>query len=137
MARLTDSPYMAFPFRVDSGGVAIVGRAAHVRQQIEQVLFTDPGERVFRPEFGAGLRTLLFEPNASALWQITHKRLIAALADVLAGEVDPQSVEIDVGPEPGGTGERLGIVIRYRLATVGQDEQFKLSVTPSRSLPNG
>ncbi len=35
----------------------------HIREQIEQVLFTDPGERVFRPELGAGMRQLVFEPN--------------------------------------------------------------------------
>ena len=38
-------------------------RVRHIREQIEQVLFTDPGERVFRPEFGAGVRRLVFEPS--------------------------------------------------------------------------
>ncbi len=46
----------------------------HIREQIEQVLFTDPGDRVFRPEFGAGVRRLVFEPNShpymSLLWTV-------------------------------------------------------------------
>ena len=84
-------------------------------QQIEQILFTQPGERVFRPEFGAGVRGLVFEPNSSPLWELTRKRLQAAVAEALAGEADPKSIEIAVA----GEGEQLLITIRYALTRLG------------------
>ena len=52
--RLTAVPALAFPFRVEQGCPVTCNDVTHIRDQIEQVLFTDPRERVFRPEFGAG-----------------------------------------------------------------------------------
>ena len=124
MARLTDHHYLAFPFRMGTSGAATATRADHVRQQIEQVLFTNPRERVFRPEFGAGVRLLVFEPNTSALWEITRKRLTACLAEALRGEVDPKTLEVDVEGEQ----ETLRIVISYSLATIGQSERHEILV---------
>jgi uncharacterized protein len=123
--RLNTPPYLAFPLRIGVGGPALHARAAHVRGQIEQVLFTLPGERVFRPDFGAGVRALLFEPNGSAIWQLTRKRLVASLADALQGEVDPRSIEVDV------TGEdaNLTITVAYSLSTVGVRAQETFTVT--------
>jgi phage baseplate assembly protein W len=95
-----------------------------VREQIEQVLFTNPGERVFRPEFGAGIRTLVFEPNTSPLWEITRKRLIGSLAEALRGEVDPRTLEVGVT----GSGEKLLVVISYTLATLGHAERHEIPV---------
>ncbi|OIO71895.1 MAG: phage baseplate protein [Zetaproteobacteria bacterium CG1_02_53_45] len=122
--RLTDPAYLAFPLRVNGNGGELAKRSRHVRDQIEQVLFTMPGERVFRPEFGAGMRALLFEPNASALWTVAKKRLLASLADALKGEVDPRSLEVDVS----GEGERVEIVISYTLAVVGYQERLSFTV---------
>lgn len=124
MARLTAPVYLSFPFRVEAGGPRAAGRARHVREQIEQVLFTVPGERVFRPEFGAGVRALVFEPNASPLWEVTRKRLIASLAEALQGEVDPRSLEVDVE----GEGEKLVIEVSYTLGTLGHSERHRIPV---------
>ncbi|MEF8698349.1 MAG: GPW/gp25 family protein [Candidatus Accumulibacter sp. UW26] len=131
--RLADPPYLAFPLRIDRPADAPAGdlrhwprrasRAQHIRGQIEEILFTLPGERVFRPEFGAGLRALLFEPNASPLWQVTQRRLAAALGDALTGEVDPRSLTIEVS----GTEAELVIRIAYTLAAIGQREELVLS----------
>ena len=66
MKRLIDPKYMAFPFRVHPDGVATVNRQAHVRQLVEQVLFTNPGERVFRLDFGSGVRRMVFEPSSGS-----------------------------------------------------------------------
>ena len=130
--RLADPPYLAFPLRLQRPGDALPGdlrqwprqasRGEHVRGQIEQILFTAPGERVFRPEFGAGLRALLFEPNASPLWQVTQRRLAAALGEALAGEVDPRSLEIEVR----GSEAELVIRIAYTLAAIGRREELVL-----------
>lgn len=124
MRRLADPPYLAFPFRTGDGGPALSDRSTHVREQIEQVLFTNPGERVFRPDFGAGVRTLIFEPNASPLWTITRKRLIASLADALKGEVDPRSLTIDVTGEE----EKVFVTIAYTLATLGHSEEQRFAI---------
>jgi uncharacterized protein len=125
MRRLADPPYLAFPFRVGASGPALADRSGHVREQIEQVLFANPAERVFRPEFGAGIRTLIFEPNSSPLWTITRKRLIASLADALKGEVDPRSLSIDVAGEE----EKVFVVVAYTLATLGHSEEHRFSVS--------
>ncbi len=123
--RLVDPPYLSFPLRVGKDGANLANRSAHVRGQIEQVLFTSPGERVFRPEFGAGLRTLVFEPNTSAMWQITRKRLISSLAQALHGEVDPKTIDVNVA----GDGEMLHINVAYTLATIGFTEKQTFSLS--------
>jgi hypothetical protein len=128
MTRLPTPPYLAFPLRVASGGGDLADRARHVRDQIEQVLLTEPGEQVFRPGFGAGTRALVFEPNATALWEITRQRLVAALADVLHGEVDPKTLSVEVGPA--GSGEQLHVAITYALATIGHVERHQFTVGP-------
>ncbi|ATB39033.1 phage baseplate protein [Cystobacter fuscus] len=122
--RLGDPPCLAFPFRVGTQGPAISRRNQHVREQIEQVLFTTPGERVFRPDFGGGARTLVFEPNGTPLWDVTGRRLQAALAEALRGEVDPGSLEMEVT----GSGEQMEITVRYRLTTLGVSQQQTFSV---------
>lgn len=116
--RLVDPPYLAFPLRMDGAAPALASRSRHIRGQIEQVLFTLPGERVFRPEFGAGVKALVFEPNDTPLWQITKRRLLASLADALQGEVDPKSLEVDVS----GDDATLTISIAYTLAAIGHRE---------------
>jgi hypothetical protein len=122
--RLSDPPYLAFPLRIDSGGPRTAGRAEHIRGQIEQVLFTLPGERVFRPDFGAGVRALVFEPNSAATRQVTRQRLLASLAEALQGEVDPKSIEVEVE----GEDSRLEITVSYVLAAIGQQEKHRFTL---------
>jgi hypothetical protein len=124
MQRLSDPPYLAFPFRIGADGARTSTRIRHVREQIEQVIYTNPNERVFRPEFGAGVKKLIFEPNASALWEVTRKRLMASLSEALQGEVDPRTLEVTVR----GEDEKLVIEIAYRLATIGQTEEHAFVV---------
>ena len=62
-----------YPYHFDGRGrTATTGEADHIRDLIEQVLFTSPGERVMRPDFGAGLLALVFEPNSSTLAATTQ-----------------------------------------------------------------
>jgi hypothetical protein len=124
--RLADPPYLAFPLRIGSAP-RLADRSAHIRGQIEQVLFTAAGERVFRPEFGAGVRALLFEPNHSALWAVTKRRLTASLAEALQGEVDPKSIEVDVS----GEDARLVITVSYTLAAIGRRERHRFQAGES------
>jgi len=122
--RLNNSDYMKFPLEIGVHGAVTSTRQLHVREQIEQVLFTHPGERWFRPEFGIGVRALVFEPNNLALWEVTKKRLLASLQEALAGEVDPRSLDVAVT----GEGEKLLITISYMLATLQHTEKLQFAV---------
>lgn len=124
MAVLSAASYLEFPFRVDDDGPRTSSRADHVREQIEQVLFTGPKERVFRPEFGVGIRRLVFEPNNTALWSITRKQLGASLAEALQGEVDPKTLAIDIDHDDG----KLIIEISYMLAAINRPETQRFAV---------
>lgn len=122
--QLPETDYLAFPFRMTGTGGRTSDRPAHIREQIAQVLYTDPLERVFRPDFGAGIRRLIFEPNAEALWELTRKRLQTSLADVLRGEVDSRTIEIEVS----GEAEKMLIRIAYTLAAVNHAESHEFAV---------
>jgi hypothetical protein len=127
MPGLSESQYLKFPFSVGADGPKTSSRSDHVREQIEQVLFTSPKERVFRPEFGAGVRRLVFEPNNAALRTTTLKRLNASLAEALYGEVDPRTLEIDVSNED----EKLVIHISYVLAAINRHESHTFELGSS------
>lgn len=119
--------YMAFPFRMGAGGARTATRFDHIRHQVEQVIFTSPGERVFRPEFGFGARRHVFEPNSSVLWDYAQNRLYGALAEALAGEVDPKTIEVTVGPGDGAP-EVLLVRIRYVIAALQKEEIHEIEV---------
>jgi len=70
---VTGVTYLDFPFRIDGRGRSgETDTDDHVRDLIWQVLFTSPGERVNRPDFGCGLKTLVFMPNSDALAAATQ-----------------------------------------------------------------
>ena len=57
-----------YPFHFDGRGrTALTGDDDHIRDMIEQFLFTNPGERVNRPDFGSGLLQMIFAPNSQEL----------------------------------------------------------------------
>ncbi len=122
--RLNNPDFMKFPLEMGAAGAITSARRQHIREQIEQVLFTNPGERWFRPEFGVGVRALVFEPNSSVLWEVTKKRLLASLSEALAGEVDPKTLEVTVE----GENEKLIIVIAYMIATINHTERLEFAV---------
>ncbi len=105
----------AFPFRIDpaSGQAAQAPYDAHVDQMIRQILLTTPGERADLPEFGCGLRQLLFAPNSDALQATTQLMVQRSLNQWLAGQIKLQGV--DVTPGPGGDYSQLLIQVRYVL----------------------
>lgn len=126
-ARLPRTQYMRFPFAMTRTGAATSARADHIREQIMQVIFTSPGERVFRPEFGFGARQHVFEPNAIPLWEAVRSRLHGSLTEALAGEVDPKTIRVSVGAPPGQP-EQLLVTIAYVLAALQKEEshEFRL-----------
>ncbi|MDH5480816.1 MAG: GPW/gp25 family protein [Nitrosomonas sp.] len=122
--QLNNPDFMKFPLEIGAAGAVTSARRQHIREQIEQVLFTNPGERWFRPEFGIGIRALVFEPNGSVLWEVTKKRLLASLSEALTGEVDPKTLEVTVE----GQDARLDIVISYQLATINHTERLEFAI---------
>src|SRR5688572_14040118 len=59
---------LSFPLRLDhERGLAVLDPEASVRAMLEQILYTEPGERVNRPSFGVGVERALFEPNGPFL----------------------------------------------------------------------
>jgi uncharacterized protein len=93
----------AFPFRIDpaSQQTAQTGYAAHVDQMVLQVLLTTPGERVDLPQFGCGLRSLVFAANNDALLATVKLRVIQGLSQWLAGVVNV--VDVVLSGDPGGS----------------------------------
>jgi uncharacterized protein len=84
-----------FPYRFDGlGRTATTDRDDHIRDLIEQVLFTAPGERVMRPDFGSGLLALVFEPNSSTLAATTQILVQGALQQYLSHLIAVQAVEV-------------------------------------------
>ena len=77
-----------FPFHFDGRGrTAATDDDDHIRDMIEQLLFTNPGERVNRPDFGSGLLQLIFAPNSPELAAALQFTLQAG-APALAGRRD-------------------------------------------------
>lgn len=85
-----------YPFAIDtaSGQAAQTDYASHVDQMIRQVLLTDPGERVCLPDFGAGLRRLLFAPMNSSLDSTTKLIVTEALNEWLGSQITVQDVTV-------------------------------------------
>jgi Bacteriophage baseplate protein W len=89
----------AYPLRIDGGSqqAAQAPYAAHVEQMIEQVLLTSPGERVDLPQFGCGLRQLVFGGITAGLQASLQIQVTQALGRWLAGVVDVTSVDVETG----------------------------------------
>ena len=85
-----------FPFHIDSRGrIAETGQDAHIRDMIEQVLFTSPGERVNRPDFGTGLMQLVFAPLSEEMATATQFLIQGALQQWMGNLIEVQSVQVE------------------------------------------
>lgn len=84
-----------FPFHFNSSGrTTSAGTDAHVRDMIEQLLFTNRGERVNRPEFGSGLIQLIFAPNSPELASALQFTVQAALQQSLGDMIEVLDLEV-------------------------------------------
>ena len=111
-----------YPFRFDQRGrTAEAEDEKHIRDLIEQVLFTAPGERVNRPEFGSGLMRLVFAPNsdelATATQFLVHGSLQQWLGDVIQVE------EVSVIAED----SKLLITVEYTVRRTQQRQTAQFS----------
>ncbi len=84
-----------FPFHFDGRGrAAMVDDNGHIRDMIEQLLFTNPGERVNRPDFGSGLLQMIFAPNSPELAATLQFTMQAALQRWLGDLIEVQALEV-------------------------------------------
>jgi uncharacterized protein len=83
-----------FPFHFDSRGrTAATDETDHIRDMIEQLIFTNPGERVNRPDFGSGLLQLVFAPNSPELAATVQFTVQAALQRWLGDVIELREIE--------------------------------------------
>jgi uncharacterized protein len=87
---------LAYPLWVDttSQHTAQAAYPAHVEQMVRQLLLTSPGERVNLPQFGCGLRALVFAPMSDALAATVQLRVLQAINQWLAGIVTAAEVAV-------------------------------------------
>lgn len=86
---------LKFTYQFDNlGHTAETDYNTHIRDMIEQVLFTAPGERVNRPDFGSGLLQLVFQPNSSGLANTTQFLVQGALKQWLGDLIDVSEVDV-------------------------------------------
>jgi phage baseplate assembly protein W len=87
---------IAYPFHFDNHGrTAQAASADHIHDLIEQVLFTSPGERVNRPDFGSRLMQLVFAPNSDELATATQLMVQGALQQWLGDLIQVEATEIE------------------------------------------
>lgn len=85
-----------YPFQIDGRGrTASATDEDHIRQMIEQVLFTSPGERVNRPDFGTGVMQLVFAPNSPELAAATEFTIQGALQQWLGDVIKVEAVNVE------------------------------------------
>lgn len=85
-----------YPFHFDGRGrTAATDYDDHIRDMIEQVLFTAPGERVNRPNFGSGLMQLVFAPNSIEMAAATQFLVQGALQQWLGDLIEVESVNVE------------------------------------------
>ncbi len=118
-----------FPFHIDpaSGQAARAGYAAHVDQMIRQVLLTAPGERADLPEFGCGLRQMIFAPHSDALDATTRLIVQQSLNRWLAGQIEVKAVNVLTEEETGDEAQ-LALRIEYVLLDTRTDERLEVRV---------
>lgn len=97
----------AFPFRIDaaSGQAARSSYQDHVDQMMRQILLTDPGERVCLPDFGAGIRRLLFAPVTAQLQATATMMITSALNTWLGNQITVSSVTVQTPASTPGVPE--------------------------------
>jgi phage baseplate assembly protein W len=116
---------IGYPLRVDRNRrTATADEERHVRDMIEQLLFTSPGERVMRPTFGSGILQLVFAPNSTELAATTQFLVEGALQQWLGDVIELRNVSIEV----------IDSSLRVEIAYVLRSTQQAITNTFTRSV---
>jgi hypothetical protein len=115
------------PFTVDGRGhLSDPDYDDHIYQLIEQVLFTSPGQRVNRPDFGAGLLEAVFASQSAELLSAVELAVQGSLERWLGQLVDVESVRVD------SSGGRMTVTVVY---TVRKNQQRRTALFEPTRLP--
>jgi len=117
---------LKYPFAIDAGsgrGAEEGDYDAYVRQLIRQVLLTAQGDRVNRPDFGAGIRRMVFAPNSPAVASLAQTFVYQALTRWLATIIKVEDVKVSAAEE------KLIIDIRYLVLRRGETHTLNEEVT--------
>jgi phage baseplate assembly protein W len=112
---------LQFPYGFDINGLtAQTDLESHIRDMIEIILFTSPGERVNRPTFGSGTATLVFAPNSDAVAAAQRQIIQASLQQWLSDLIQVAAVEV------ANIDATLQITVRYSIIQTQQQltQQF-------------
>ena len=113
---------ITFPYDISTDRrTASAATPDHIRQMIEQLLFTSPGERVNRPDFGTGVMQLVFAPNSPELATATEFMIQSALQQYLGDVIKPMAVNVT------STDATLTIRVDYVLLRTQQRESAQFS----------
>lgn len=110
-----------YPYHFSGHGrTAATDYESHIRDLIEQVIFTSPGERVNRPTFGSGLLQLVFAPNSIELAGTTQFLVQSSLQEWLGDLIQVTAVEVE------SIEERLNVTVSYLIRRTQQErvDQF-------------
>lgn len=106
-----------FPFHLDSRGrTALTDDSDHIRDMIEQLIFTGPGERVNRPDFGSGVLQLVFAPNSPELAATVQVTLQAAVQRWLGDVIELRDLEVEA------MDSSLSIVMKYTIRRTNEEQ---------------
>lgn len=109
--------YTGQPFTIDGRGrTLLTDREQWIKGLVEQVLFTSPGERVDRLDFGCGLKQLVFSPNSTQAAVATQALVQGALQRWLGGLIQVDGVDVQIEDAT------LRATVRYRVLATGQGE---------------
>jgi Bacteriophage baseplate protein W len=115
--------YVDFPFQFDGKGrTRTTNRDEYIRDLIRQVLFTNPGERVNRPDFGCGLSRLVFAPYSEAIQAATQFQVQTALQRWLAEVIAVNDVTVT------GQDGKLDVTVVYTRLDVAERHRDVLTV---------
>ncbi len=104
--------HLSFPFRIGKDGrtARVISLEEHVRDELIQLILTNPGERLFLPEFGGGARRLVFENIDEAVAGLTKATLTRAISHWLGHRITLEDLNVTVEHET------IEVDIKYRIA---------------------
>ena len=117
---------LRYPLKVDANGGRLAEETdydSYIRQLIRQVLLTSPGERINRPDFGAGIRRMVFAPNTPEVAALTQTFVYQALTRWLANLISVEDVKVTA------VESTMFVDVRYLVVQRGESHVLREEVT--------
>ena len=114
---MASSVQFGYPYHFDGRGrTAGAGDEQHIRDMIEQLIFTSPGDRVNRPDFGSGVLQLIFAPNSPELAATVQVALQAAVQRWLGDLIELRDLGVTA------VDSTLTIDMKYAVRRTGEEQ---------------